>query len=64
MIPLSDLYYVVVTAYLLQLYQNRSRLLGHIDCNSPLGYLLGDSLGYPLGYLLGNPLGYPLGYPL
>ena len=68
MIPLSDLYYVVVTAYLLQLYQNRSRLLGHIDCNSPLGYLLGDSLKYllgdPLGYLLKHSLKNPLGHPI
>ena len=40
-IPLGDLYCVIITVYLLQLYRNRSRLLGYIDCSSPLGYLLG-----------------------
>ena len=64
MIPSGDLYRVVVTAYLLQLYQNCSRLLGHVDYSSPLGHLLGDPFGDPLGDPLGNPLKYPLRYPL
>ena len=50
--------------YLLQLYWNRSCLLGYIDRGSPLGHLLGYLLrcflGYPLGYLLEYFLGYPL----
>ena len=62
MIPLGDLYRVIVAAYLLQLYQNRSRLLGYVDCGSPLGHLLGYFLGYPLGYYLRHPLGHPLGH--
>ena len=64
MIPLSDLYRVVIAVYLLQLYQNCSRLLGYFNCNSPLGHLLGHPLGHPLGYPLGHPLGYPLRHPL
>ena len=64
MIPSGDLYRVVVAAYLLQLYWNRSRLLGHVNRGFPLGHLLGDPLGHPLGYPLGYPLGHPLGYPL
>ena len=46
--------------YLLQLYQNCSRLRGYINYSSPLKYLL----GYPLGHLLGHPLKHPLKYPL
>ena len=38
----------MVAAYLLQLYQNRSRLLGYVDCGSPLGDPLEDPLGHPL----------------
>ena len=64
MIPLGNLYRVIVMVYLLQLYQNYSRLLGHINCNSPLGHLLGDPLGHSLGHLLGHFLRYPLGHPL
>ena len=64
MIPLSNLYYVIIMAYLLQLYWNCSRLLRHIDCNSLLGHLLGYPLGYLLGHPLGHPLGYFLGYPI
>ena len=63
-IPSGDLYRVIVAVYLLQLYQNRSRLLGYINRNSPLGHLLGDPLGHPLRYPLRYPLGHPLGHPL
>ena len=54
----------MVAAYLLQLYQNRSRLLGHVDCGSPLRHLLRHPLGHPLRYPLGYPLGHLLKYPL
>ena len=64
MIPLGNLYRVIVVVYLLQLYQNRSCLLGYINHSSPLGYLLGDPLRDPLGPPLGHPLGDPLEYPL
>ena len=56
MIPLGDLYRVIVAAHLLQLYQNRSHLLGYVNRSSLLGHLLGDPLGHPLGYLLGHPV--------
>ena len=50
----------MVMAYLLQLYQSRSCLLGHVNCGSPLrhllGHFLGHSLGHPLGHLLGHPI--------
>ena len=62
MIPLGDLYRVVVAAYLLQLYWNRSRLLRYIDRSSFLRHLLRHPLGHPLGYPLGYPLGHPLGH--
>ena len=39
MILLGDLYRVMVAVYLLQLYQDHSRLLGHVDYSSPLGHL-------------------------
>ena len=68
MIFSGDLYRVVVAVYLLQLYQNCSRFLGHVNRNSPLGHLLKHSLGHPLGRSLGyplrRPLGHPLGYPI
>ena len=56
MIPLGDLYCVVVMAYLLQLYQSHSRLLGHINRSSPLRYLFRHPLGHFLGHLLGHPV--------
>ena len=37
----GDLYRVVVAAPLLQLYQNRRRLLERVDRGSPLGHRLG-----------------------
>jgi len=40
-IPSGDLYRVVVAAHLLQLYQNRIRLLKHVNYSSPPGHLLG-----------------------
>ena len=64
MIPLGDLYCVIVMVYLLQLYQNYSCPLGHINRNSPLGYLLGHPLGYPLRHPLGHPLGHLLKHPI
>ena len=68
MIPLGDLYRVIIAVYLLQLYQNRSRLLGYVDRGSPLGHFLRDflrdPLRDPLGHPLGHPLRHPLGYPL
>ena len=64
MIPLGDFYRVIVVVYLLQLYRNCSRLLGYVDCGSPLRHLLGHLLGHPLGYSLGHPLGHPLKHPL
>ena len=64
MIFLGDLYYIIVAVYLLQLYQNCSRLLGHIYCSSSLGHLLGHFLRYPLGHPLGHLLRHPLGHPL
>ena len=68
MIPLGDLYRVIVIVYLLQLYLNRSPLLKYVNCGSPLGYLLGYLLKYflrySLGYLLRYFLKYPLGYYL
>ena len=64
MIPLGDLYRVVIVVYLLQLYPNCSRFLKYINCDSPLEYLLGHLLGrflrHPLKCLLGCFLGYPL----
>ena len=60
MIPLGNLYRVIVLAYLLQLYRNRSRLLGYIDYNFPLRYLLGHPLGHPLRHPLGHLLGHPI----
>ena len=51
-------------AYLLQLYQNCSRLLGYINRGSPLGHVLGDPLRYPLKHSLGYPLEYSLRHPL
>ena len=62
MIPLGDLYRIIVVVYLLQLYQNCSRLLGHVYCDSFFRHLLGHFFRHPLGYPLGHPLGYPLGY--
>ena len=64
MIPLGDLYRVIVAVYLLQLYQNRSRPLGYVNCNSPLRHFLGHPLGHPLRHLLKHPLGHPLGHSL
>ena len=64
MIPLGNLYCVIVVVYLLQLYPNCSPLLEYINCNSPLKYLLGHPLGYSLGHFLGHPLGHPLGHLL
>ena len=64
MIPLGNLYYVIVVVYLLQLYQSCSRLLGHIDCGSPLGHLLGHLLRYFLRYSLRHLLKCFLGHPL
>ena len=68
MIPLGDLYRVIVIVYLLQLYQNYSRLLGYVDCGSPLGHLLGYLLKcfleHSLKYLLKCFLEYPLKYYL
>ena len=56
------------SCYKLQLYQSHSRLLGYIDCNSPLkhllGYLLGHFLKYPLRHLLGYFLRHFLKHPL
>ena len=60
MIPLGDLYCVIVAVYLLQLYQSCSRLLGHIDYSSPLRHLFEYLLGHPLRRFLGYPLKYPL----
>ena len=64
MILSGDLYCVVVVAYLLQLYLNRSPLLEYIDCNSLFRHFLGYPLGHPLEYSLGYPLGHPLKHPL
>ena len=64
MIPLGDLYCVIVMVYLLQLYQNDSCLLGHINGNSPLGHYLRHPLGHPLEYPLRHPLGHLLRYPI
>ena len=64
MIPLGDLYCVIVVVYLLQLYWNHSRPLGHIDYGSPLGHLLGHPLGHFLGHSLKYFLGYSLRHPL
>jgi len=44
MIPLGDLYRVIVVAHLLQLYWDYSRLLEYINYSSLLGHLL----GYPV----------------
>ena len=44
--------------YLLQLYQDRSRLLRHVYYSSLSGYFLGHLLGHPLGHPLGHFLGY------
>jgi hypothetical protein len=67
-ILLGDLYRVIVVVYLLQLYQGRSRLLGHINRGFPLRHLLGHLLRrflrHPLGYLLRHFLEYPLKYYL
>ena len=54
----------MVAAYLLQLYWNRSHLLGHSNHSSPLGHLLGHPLGHPLRHPLGYPLGYFLGHSI
>ena len=55
---------VIVAAYLLQLYQNYSRPLGHINCGSPLRYFFRYFFKYPLGHPLGYPLRHPLGHLL
>ena len=62
MIPLGNLYRVIIVVYLLQLYQNYSRLLGHVDCDSLFRYLLRHLLRYPLEHPLGYPLRHPLGH--
>ena len=54
----------MVAVYLLQLYQNCSRPLGHVDRSSPLRHLLGHFLGHPLGHSLGHPLGHLLRHPI
>ena len=64
MIPLGNLYRVIVVAYLLQLYRNRNRLLRYVDRSFPLKYFLGHPSGHPLRHPLGHPLEYPLKYPL
>ena len=59
---------VIVTVYLLQLYQNRSRLLGYVNCSSPLRHLLGHLLKHflrrPLGHSLGRSLRHLLRHPI
>ena len=64
MIPSGNLYRVIVAAYLLQLYQDRSRPLGHVNCGSPFRHLFGHPLGHPLGHLLRHSLRHPLRHPL
>jgi membrane protein YqaA with SNARE-associated domain len=56
MILLGNLYCVIVTAYLLQLYLDYSRLLEYINYSSSLGHLLGHLLGHFLGHFLGHPV--------
>ena len=56
MIPLGDLYRIIVVVYLLQLYLDCSRLLEHIDRSSSSGHLLGHFLGHLLGHFLGHPI--------